>query len=290
MNQKSKPRLAFTLIELLVVISIIAILMAVLMPALRKAKAQATRIICQSRQKDIGMAMNFYVMDNNGLLMASWPVGNEMNSGKHEEHFTWFARLSPYYNRKEGRTTSGYYDYKLLRCPTQDKLTQIAKTQTHIVNPVPTDEIVGYRGIYGYNLYFSQAVNAAGVKFKDYQWRRLDDIEQSSSLPLLGDVSGYGYPDEPGLERAWGGMHMNPVFPHPTALKYGWNDGKPSPVRYDKAGPAPNHDGKINYLMADFHVETVGLFDWTYPGHDDFAPDFWKPYFHPKGNPGITSK
>jgi prepilin-type N-terminal cleavage/methylation domain-containing protein/prepilin-type processing-associated H-X9-DG protein len=280
----------FTLIELLVVISIIAMLLAILVPSLRHAKALAKSIVCKSRQRDIGLAVNFYLNDNNGNLMASWPVGNERQSGRHESYYTWFARLAPYYQRNEGRTASGFYDYELLRCPTQDKLTEIAKTQTDIVNPSPTDEIIGYRGIYGYNLYFSQAVNDAGQEFVDYQWKKHADIVQPGSLPLIGDVSGYGYSGLPGLSKYWGGMHMNPEFPHPSALKYGWNDGQAVPRRYNNAGAAPNHDGKMNFLMADFHVETVGLFDWTYPGQDDYAPDFWKPYFHPKRNPDVRSR
>ncbi len=285
MKKRPTAGCGFTLIELLVVISIIAVLMSIMMPALRKAKEQANTIVCKARQRDIGLAINFYLSDNKGLLMASWPVGNEITSGRHESYYHWFSRLAPYYDRKEGRTTSGYYDYDLLRCPTQDKLTAIAKSQTNIINPTPDVEIIGYRGIYGYNLYFCQREG-----FADYQWRKLADINQPGTLPLIGDISGYGYPEIPSLDKAWGGMHMNPEFPHPSALKYGWNGGKASPVRYNSAGAAPNHNGKINFLMADSHVETVGLFDWTDPSKDGFAPNFWKPYFHPKRNPSIRSK
>lgn len=280
----------FTLMELLVVIAIIALLLSILLPALTRTKDLAKSVICKTRQRDIGMAINIYISENNGNLMASWPVGDELESGRHVSYYHWFSRLAPYYERSEGRTLGGFYDYELLRCPTQDKLTKIAATQTDIVNPQPSEEIVGYRGIYGYNLYFSQAVNEAGVKFVDYQWKKYTEIRRPGGLPLLGDISGYGYDKIPGLSTAWGGMHMNPTFPHPSALEYGWNDGEPVPVRYDNAGAAPNHNGKINYLMADFHVETVGLFDWTYPGQDDYAPDFWRPYFHPKRNPGIRSR
>ncbi|AQQ70329.1 PilD-dependent protein PddA [Limihaloglobus sulfuriphilus] len=284
MNGRASISRGFTLIELLVVISIIALLMSILMPALTRARDQAKTVICKARQKDIGLAINFYVNDHNGLLMASWPVGNEPKPGQlaHDSYYHWFARLAPYYNRKEGRTDTGYYDYELLRCPTQDKLTKIAKTQTNIENPGPDVEIIGYRGIYGYNLYFCQRKN-----FPDYQWKRLGDIQQPSTLPLIGDISGYGYSEIPSLRNSWGGMHMNPMFPHPSALKYGWNSGKPFPVRYNSAGPAPNHNGKINYLMADSHVESVGLFDWADPSDPYFAPDFWKPFFHPKRNPDI---
>ena len=60
----------FTLIELLVVISIIAILMAVMMPALQKVKQQAQEMRCQSNLRNYGLAMAMYHEDhltNKGL-------------------------------------------------------------------------------------------------------------------------------------------------------------------------------------------------------------------------------
>jgi prepilin-type N-terminal cleavage/methylation domain-containing protein len=63
-----KEKKAFTLVELLVVISIIALLLAILMPSLQKARAQALLVMCNSNLHQVGVAEHMYAQSNNGRL------------------------------------------------------------------------------------------------------------------------------------------------------------------------------------------------------------------------------
>jgi len=104
----------FTLIELLVVIAVIALLMGILMPALRAARGQARMAACAAQLRQYGLAWAQYAGDNDGFNIEYAPSSQWASGG------FWFYQLGPYFSAKDfakgqGDTRRGVM--KILRCP-----------------------------------------------------------------------------------------------------------------------------------------------------------------------------
>jgi prepilin-type N-terminal cleavage/methylation domain-containing protein len=116
MNDKENSlshRAAFTLIELLVVIAIIAILAALLLPALAKSKAKAQRTACLNNQKQIGLSSTLWAGDHNDRYSSTVDVAE---GGSKALYQTWQHFIT---------MTNELVTPKILNCPS-DREKQIA--------------------------------------------------------------------------------------------------------------------------------------------------------------------
>lgn len=103
---------AFTLVELLVVISIIALLLSVLLPALGKARENARSAVCRSQLKQLGMAVTLYAENNNGYYISNQWAGSGTPS---DPNLLWFVRLAPYV--ASGTKSKNHHASRIFRCP-----------------------------------------------------------------------------------------------------------------------------------------------------------------------------
>lgn len=278
---RSKKLGGFTLIELLVVISIIAVLMAIMMPALRSARMQAQSLVCRTQLRDIGNAIRLYIADNNGKLPSSAASPSETVGYSDQRHadsqHRWYSRINKYYNKTSegtGQSALEAYDFDHYRCPSMQK-----KWKGE-----------GGSGIYGYNKFFVYPKDYSNSAYRNFSWRRESAIQTPADFPLMADLSAE---DPLGLrlndER--GGVVMGTSNPHPEAYKYGWMGGNSAVSQHDYWGPAPNHgNSKCNFLFGDGHVEAKEICKqnvWPWLGEDRHSQTSGNA-FHPRRNVSIT--
>lgn len=121
----------FTLIELLVVVTVIAILAAMLLPALARSKDQARSTLCKNHLHEMGLALQMYADDT-----KAYPYGSQMLFAFEPYPYVyWYAALQPYYSLN--------WSSPAYHCP----------TYSGSIGAVPGGGAWGNYGSYSYNVY-----------------------------------------------------------------------------------------------------------------------------------------
>ncbi len=274
-----RKNIGFTLIELLVVISIIAVLMSIMMPALGRARGMAKSIMCSSRLKDLGTVFSMYLLDNKNCMPSNHPDKDYIGTVAKTD-YRWNTRLGDYYDRKKGsqsREAGGAYDFEIFRCPTQED----------VMKKIKKGDLAPTVGIYGYNVHFLQHEPASDVPYM--HWKKHELIQQPVSLPVLADIDAESPAEyaklppidgEPKTSEGIGALL--PDWPAPLAMKHGWPAAAANAGKYKFNGPAPVHEGTTVYLMADWHVQKSNNM-WPYD--TDKWQENQRYKFHPRRDP-----
>jgi len=250
-NQRHKA--GFTLIELLVVIAIIAVLAAMILPALSAAKSKAKTLNCVSNNKQIGLAIVMYVGDNNEYL----PPLNDKNYATHSANW-WFVYLN-----KGSYITSTTVSNNIWRCPAVQDADILAGTVAFYQSPCegygPLEDTTSpEKGVIRYNL--DLAGNVQGG-------RNFNTIRRASQIWLIGDV---GTPKSGGNKNQFHsvGYYTDITVIKPVFLS-GWSLGWTTVPSYKQ--PACRHIRRAVFSLCDGHVETWKWEDLDADLNDVFA-------------------
>ncbi len=253
-----RSRRGFTLIELLTVIAAIALLMAISLPSLQRARRQAKAVVCQSNLRQWGLVFPMYLEDNGGRFFPFYES-------------VWCEWMQPYYQGSKD----------LLFCPMATKLNR----KRPIGHPWAADDFVcswngGKFSAWG-------VVPIPHIPF----WPKRHHYGSYGLNAHVCDLEEYrpwdGKPTQQYERRYWETWIVKGAADIPVLMDSSWGAGLPDsndpPPKYDDNPDAEErwqamhdfcinrHHGFINGLFMDWSVRRVGLKElWTLKWHPEF--------------------
>jgi len=239
MKKMIKEKNGFTLIELLVVIAIIALLVSIIIPALRAAKNSAKDIMCLSHLNQIGKGFTLYANNNKGNIPKNGGTAHDVN-------IFWILAFAPYV----GENFQKFEDYtrsEIFNCPRY---------------PVPEQTVDYIISSWGKNLDGSDEADAR---------TKLTDYTNPGTKIYITDYASPTYKDASGAERQrpagiiyiiknYTELQTNRAnldHHNPLNLPYTKNPSSPTDIDYWRVeGDRHKRDGS-NAVFYDSHAEWV---------------------------------